>query len=53
MTFEPARPIQTSIDFITTGPICLKMGIPPSYLLQEDGALLLQEDGSRLLLEEE
>jgi len=53
MSFQPASPIVTSIDFITTGPVCLKMGVPPAYLLQEDSSLLLQEDGSRLLLEDD
>lgn len=43
--------VETNIQFVTSGPFQLKQGRPPSYLLQEDGALLLQEDGSRMLLE--
>jgi len=51
MTFTPGQPIATAIEFITTGPIHLKMGTPPECLLKEDGSLLLQEDGTRILLE--
>jgi hypothetical protein len=43
--------IETNIQFVTNGPFALKQGKPPSYLLQEDGALLLQEDGSSIALE--
>jgi len=43
--------IETSIQFVTSGPFALKQGKPPSYLLQEDGAVLLQEDGSGINLE--
>jgi hypothetical protein len=53
MVFSPGRPVQTSIEFITTGPVNLRMGTPPSYLLQEEGSLILQEDGSALLLEDD
>lgn len=53
MSFSPSAPIETTIDFITTGPVHLRMGMPPGYLLQESGDYLLQEDGSRLMLEEE
>lgn len=53
MSFSPSAPIETSIDFITTGPIHLRMGRPPGYLLQESGDYLLQEDGSRLKLEDD
>lgn len=51
MGFRPGQPITTSIEFITTGPVSLRMGTPPRYLLQEDGSLLLQEDGSGIRLE--
>lgn len=53
MSFSPASPIETSIDFITTGPVHLRMGMPPGYLLQESGDYLLQEDGTRLRLEDD
>lgn len=53
MRFAPGQPISTSIDFITTGPVRLRMGRPPGFLLQEDGSLLLQEDGTAILLEDD
>jgi hypothetical protein len=51
MSFRPGQPIATSIEFITTGPVQLRMGTPRWHLLQEDGALLLQEDGDSRLLD--
>ena len=43
--------IEATINFVTTGQIKLLTGVPPSFLLQEDSAMILQEDGtSRLLL---
>lgn len=47
---SPTELIESSIDFLTTGPIRLLIGTPPNYLLTEEPALLLQEDGSGLLL---
>lgn len=52
MTFEATQALRSQIQFVTTGPIELRMGTPPGYLLQEDGSLLLQEDGSLISLEE-
>ena len=52
MTFEPTQALRSQIQFITTGPIQLRMGMPPGYLLQESGSLLLQEDGSPIRLED-
>lgn len=43
--------IETRVDFVTSGDIVLKQGLPPSYILQEDSSHLLQEDGNRLLQE--
>lgn len=43
--FSPGAPIETRIEFVTTGPIHLRMGMPPAYLLQEDADRLLLEDG--------
>ena len=48
---EASGLIESTINFVTTGRIKLLTGVPPSYLLQEDSALILQEDGeSRLVL---
>ena len=46
--------ITSTIQFVTTGQFKLLTGIPPAYLIQEDGiSLILQEDGaSRLILAE-
>ena len=50
--FSPAELIVSTIDFVTTGPISLRMGAPEEALLQEDDSLLLEEDNtSRILLE--
>lgn len=48
VSVEPAQIIGTTVDFITTGPIRLQTGIPPAYLLQEEGDFVLQEDGDRI-----
>jgi hypothetical protein len=50
-TFSPTQPIRTTVEFVTSGPVALKMGIPPAFLLKEDSDFLLQESGERLLLE--
>jgi len=53
MSFEPSEPIRSQIEFVTSGPVTLQMGQPPSYLLQEDSSLILQEDDeSGILLED-
>jgi hypothetical protein len=52
VTVAPTAVIETQVEFVTSGPVVLKMGRPPAYLLQEDGDLLLQEDGSGIFLEE-
>ena len=46
--------IKSTIEFVTTGQFKLLTGIPPAYLIQEDGiGLVLQEDGiSRIILAE-
>ena len=46
--------ITSTIQFVTTGQFKLLTGVPPSYLIQEDGvSLVLKEDGvSRLILAE-
>ena len=52
VTVAATQTIDTRIEFVTSGPVLLKIGRPPAYLLQEDGDLLLQEDGSRIFLED-
>lgn len=53
VTVSPAQLIDTRIQFVTSGPIVLRSGIPEAYLLQESGDLILQEDGeSGILLED-
>ena len=42
---DPEQIIQSSIDFITTGPLVLKTGYEPSLLQQENRFLILQENG--------
>ena len=46
--------ITSTIQFVTTGQFKLLTGIPPAYLLEEDGiSLILQEDGvSRIIVSE-
>ena len=46
--------ITSTIQFVTTGQFKLLTGIPPAYLLQEDGiSLILKEDGvSRIIVSE-
>ena len=45
--------ITSTIEFVTTGQFKLLTGIPPAYLMQEDGiSLVLKEDGSRLIVSE-
>ena len=52
MNFSPTEPITSSIDFVTTGPVELKMGMPEEALLQENNFYMLQEDDeSRILLD--
>jgi hypothetical protein len=51
VTVAATQVIETRIEFVTSGPITLRMGRPPSYLLQESGDQLLQEDGSGIFLE--
>ena len=43
MNFAPATVINSTIQFITTGPVQLKQGTLPSYLLLNDGGEILLE----------
>lgn len=47
---EPTQLITAQIQFVTSGPIVLRHGYLPSYVLQEDDSLLLQENGDGILL---
>jgi hypothetical protein len=53
MAFEPGLAVRTSIDFVTSSAIHMKMGQPPAYLLLQQGGFLLQQNDSRLELEED
>ena len=44
--------IEAKVDFITSGSIVLKTGLPDAYLLQENTDRILQEDGTPILLED-
>ena len=49
----PADGLITSrIEFVTNGPVVLRSGTLPSYLLQEDSDYILQEDGNKITLED-
>lgn len=51
MSFDPKAPITSQIQFITTGPVDLRTGEPPAYLLQEDSSFILrEEDDSRIMI---
>jgi hypothetical protein len=53
VSVDADQAITSTIDFVTTGQFRLMTGVPPAYLLQEDGvSLVLKEDGSRILLAE-
>jgi hypothetical protein len=53
MNFAPGQPVAADIEFITTGPIHLRVGDPPAHLLQENSSLLLLEGGEGSLLLED
>ena len=44
--------IEAKVDFITSGQILLKTGLPDAYLLQQNTDRILQEDGAPILLED-
>jgi hypothetical protein len=51
MALEPTQTIQTNIEFVTSGPLNLRVGTPPGYLLQESSDQILLESGDGLELE--
>lgn len=53
MAFEPTQLVESQIEFVTSGPVHLRIGRPPGILLQESVRALLQEDGGHILLENE
>jgi hypothetical protein len=52
MAFSSSEPVRSTIDFVTSGPIHLKTGAIPGYLLQENSDAILQESGEALELED-
>ena len=50
ISVAPTALIESTIDFITSGPVTLRTGIEPLLLTQEDDEFLLQEDGSNKLV---
>ena len=52
VSVDPTQLITTQIQFVTSGPIALRHGYPPAFLLLEDAdpSRMLQEDGSGLML---
>jgi hypothetical protein len=51
MAFGGSDVVRCQAEFITSGPIALRMGKPPAYLLQENSNLLLSERGDGYPLE--
>jgi len=51
MAFSASEPVRSTVDFVTSGPIHLRTGSVPGYLLQEDSAAILQENGDPIGLE--
>jgi len=53
-SFEASEPVSSSIEFVTTGPVALKMGAVAGYILKEpiNPGLLLQETDEPLELED-
>ena len=51
VSVEPTQIVNAQIQFITSGPIVLRHGYPPNYILQENDSLLLQESGDGILLD--
>jgi len=52
MAFGSNDVVRSQVQFVTTGPVKLRMGIPPTHLLLENRGLLLQESGAAIDLEE-
>lgn len=52
MAFSASEPVRSTIDFVTSGPIHLRTGAIPGYLLQENSDAILQESGELIELED-
>lgn len=51
VTVAPTELVETSVQFVTSGPVTLKTGFPDFvYLTQENNDLILQEDGTSGIL---
>ena len=53
MSFVPTEPLRTRINFVISGPVRLRVGQPPAYLMMQDDSFLLQEDDERIGLEDD
>ena len=51
VTVSPTQVIQATINFVTNGPIVLREGYLPGFILQEDDDFLLQENSGKISLE--
>ena len=51
VTVSPTQVVQATINFVTNGPILLREGYIPGFLLQEDDDFLLQENSDKIGLE--
>ena len=49
ISVDPTQLIESTIDFITSGPVTLRTGIEPMFLTQEDDYYVLQEDASKIV----
>ena len=52
LSFAPGQVVDSRIEFVTTGPVELKTGLPESFMLQESDDLILQESADAMLLED-
>lgn len=51
VTVSPTQVVQATINFVTNGPIVLREGYLPGYLLQEDDFLIKLEQGGNVELD--
>lgn len=47
MTFEPGQPIESVIEYVTTGEIKLRTRYTSDYLVQEDGSSRIREEANQ------
>lgn len=53
MSFEPTQPIESRIDFVTTGEIKLRTRMVSNFILQEDSGRIRQEENQSGFIEVE